>query len=155
MLSYYDFISVRHDYTSGCFALYRNNELINNIFKRSKDYEKVFSTTAHFCFDECNFKHDELTAGASIFDLKTDIESFTHIMKSAELTSEIKVHFDFILLEGYAGRAKFDNGRVIYKNKYEAILFHLYWLKRVCLPHKQIIHIPDKYRISPTRIYHY
>lgn len=154
MLTLYDFISLRHDYTTGCFCLYRNNQKINTIFMRSKDYRLVLSNAQHYCFDECNFAWDELKSGKSIFELQTEIESFTHLMKAAETTNEIKVHFDFILMEGKTGRIVFDNGKVIYKNKFEAVLFHLFWLKKVYNP-KEVKEIPNKYYISPTRIYHY
>ena len=153
-LNEYDFISVRHDYTSGCFALYRNNSLMNNFFKRSKDYKKVFSNNRHFCFDECSFAWDLLTAGKSIFEVDTEIESFTHLIKSAVKNNEIKAHFDFILVEGVPGKIKFDHGKVIYKNAFEGILYHLFWLKRVYVPKKIPEPIPDTFYISPTRIYH-
>lgn len=154
MLTIYDFISVRHDYTAGCFSLYKNNEIMNTFFKRSKDYKTVFSQPQHFCFDECNFAWDELTLGKSILDLNTDIESFTQLIKKAELTNEIKAHFDFILMEGMTGRVVFDNGRIIYKKQFEAILYHLFWLKKIYSPTKVPQNIPVKYYISPTRIYH-
>lgn len=155
MLNVYDFISVRHDYTTGCFALYKNSEKMNKFFMRSKDYKLVFTNSEHFCFDECNFAWDSLANGESIFDLHTEIESFTEIVKKAEVTNEIKVHFDFILMEGYTGRVVFDNGKIIYKNKFEAILYHLFWMKRVYFPEKVSKKIPNKYYFSPSRIYHY
>lgn len=155
MLTQYDFVSLRHDYTTGCFCLYRNNEKINTFFMRSKDYKLVMSNSPHYCFDECNFAWDELQAGKSILDLKTEIESFTHLMKAAELTSEIRVHFDFILMEGKTGRIVFDNGKIIYKKKFEAILFHLFWLKKLYKPEKVPNKIPSTYYISPSRIYHH
>lgn len=155
MLNLYDFISPRHDYTAGCFCLYRNNEKMNTFFMRSKDYRLIFSNERHYCFDECNFAWDELMVGKSIFDLETEIESFTHLMKAAETTNEIKVHFDFILLEGKAGHGMFCNGKIIYKKQFEAILYHLYWLKKVYSPGKVPKKIPNIYSISPTRIYYY
>jgi hypothetical protein len=154
MLSTYDFISTRHDFTCGCFCLYRNNKKINTYFMRSKDYKKVFSNPKHFCFDECSFAWDEIKSGKSILELDTEVESFTHLMKAAELSNEIKIHFDFILMEGKTGKIVFDNGKVIYDNRFEAILYHLYWLKRVYNPIKIPSKIPNKYFISPTRIYH-
>lgn len=153
MLTTYDFISIRHDYTTGCFALYKNTDKMNTFFKRSKDYELVFSNSEHYCFDECNFAWDALTAGLSILDLNTPVESFTELIKKAELTGEIKVHFDFILMEGNTGRVVFDNGKILFRNRFEAILFHLFWLKKV-YSHRPAGLIPDKYYISPTRIYH-
>jgi hypothetical protein len=153
MLETYDFISVRHDFTAGCFCLYKNNSEINHLFMRSKDYRKVMSNPEHFCFDECNFAWDLLKTGQSIIDLQTEIESFTEVVKRAEMAGDIKAHFDFILMEGIAGKLVFDNGRIIYKNQFEAILYHLYWLKRVYNP-ANIGTIPSKYWISPSRIYH-
>jgi hypothetical protein len=154
MLQHFDYISIRHDYTTGCFALYRNNKKMNTFFMRSKDYQLVFSNPQHYCFDECNFAWDALSAGKSIFDLETDIESFTHLIKAAEKSGKIKAHFDFILMEGKTGKIVFDKGRIIYKKKFEAILYHLFWLKKIyntkTIPQK----IPDTYYISPTRIYH-
>ena len=154
MLDKYDFISVRHDYTTGCFALYKNNPIMNTFFMKSKDYMKVLSNSKHYCFDECNFAWDELTSGKSIFDLDTEIESFTHIIKKAELKNEIKVHFDFILLEGLTGRITFDNGRIYYKNQFEGIMYHLFWFKKIYNVNKKVLKVPDKYYISKTKIYH-
>jgi len=153
MLTAYDFINMRHDYTTGCFALYRNIPLMNELFKKSKDYIKVFTSDLDFAFDESNFVNNELTDGASIFDLKTEIESFTHVVKSAMLRNEIKAYFDFILIEGLTGYIKFDGGKVIYKNKYEGILYHLYLLKQVYKPGKRKAPVPEKYHISSKKIY--
>lgn len=154
MLDHFDFISLRHDYTTGCFALYKNNNVMNKFFMSSKDYQKVFSEAKHYCFDECNFVWHELSVGTSIFDLETEIESFTHLIKRAEQKQEIKAHFDFILLEGLTGRITFDNGRIYYKNQFEGIMYHLYFLKKGYNPQKIPQKIPNKYFISKSKIYH-
>jgi len=154
MLENYDFINSRHDYTTGCFMLFRNNEKMNTLFMRSVDYKRVFSDPQHYCFDECNFAWDELQAGKSIFEIKTEIESFTQVVKTADRAKEIRAHFDFIIMEGYTGRVVVDSGKIIYKNEYEALLFHLFWLKKFYFPKKVPKKIPDKFYISPTRIYH-
>jgi len=155
LLSQNDFISIRHDYTTGCFAIYKNSELMNSFFKRSKDYQNIFSSSKHFCFDECNFAWDELTEGKSIFEIKTEIQSFTHLIREAVLLEEISAHFDFLLMEGLTGKITFNNGKIIYKNQFEAILYHLFWLKRAYIPNIPISNIPDFYHISPSRIYHH
>lgn len=152
-LDAYDYISLRDDYTTGCFSLYRNTELLNNFFMKSKDYQQVFSQPKHYCFDECNFAWTELDEGRSIFDIDTEIVSFTHLMKQAEMKKTIRTHFDFILMEGFTGKVKFENGKIIYKNKIEAIMFHMFWLKKVYNPVKVPKKIPNSYKISPTRIY--
>jgi hypothetical protein len=151
MLSSIDYASVRHDYTTGCFSLFRNNSLMNNLFKQSKDYKKVFTTKEHLGFEELNHKHCEISdEGKSLEEIVTDIECFTHIVKKAE---DINASFDFILLEGVPGKIKFDRGMILYDNKYEAALYHLYWLKRVYHPERLPKNIPDSYHISSVRVY--
>lgn len=153
LLTENSFISIRHDYTTGCFALYKNIPLINNLFKRSTDFEKVFTNTRHYCFDECNFVHDLLSEGSSIFDIPTEIESFTHVVLKAVEKNELKAHFDFLLIEGLPGKLTFDHGKVLYRQKFEGVLYHLYWLKRDYKPRRRKLKIPDKYYISPNQIY--
>ncbi|WP_132529813.1 DUF6625 family protein [Pedobacter psychrotolerans] len=153
LLGKFDFISVRHDYTTGCFAIYRNCYVMNSLFKKSADFIKVFSEPKHYCFDECNFMHDSLTEGKSIFEIETEIESFTHVVLKAVREAEINAHFDFLLMEGIPGKIKFEQGKIFYDNKLEAILYHLYWLKRVYQPRNVPKVIPDEYKISPSRIY--
>lgn len=148
-----DFINVRHDYTTGCFTLSRNNSIMNSFFKRSKDYKKVFTTQAYCGFEELNFKHCELNEGKRLDEIETGIECFTHIIKCAAQKNEIQAHFDFIMIEGVPGKIKFDNGKLVYDNKYEAVLYHLYWLKKIYNPVISLCTIPNTFYISPTRIY--
>jgi hypothetical protein len=154
MTATYDFINPRHDYTTGCFMLFKNSDMMNTIFMRCKDYKEVFSNPKHYCFDECAFAWDDLALGKSIFDIETEIESFTHIIKVAALNNEIKAHFDFIIMEGRTGEVIFDNGVIIWKNKLEALLYHLFWLKKDYSPVKVPKIIPNTFYISSTRIYH-
>lgn len=154
MFATYDFISMRHDYTTGCFALYRNNTKMNGFFMKSKDYRLVFSNAKHYCFDECSFAWDDLALGKTIFEIQTEIVSFTHLIKAAEITNDIKAHFDFILMEGNTGEVVFDKGIIIYKNKFEAILYHLFWFKKKYKPKIMPKDIPDVYYISKTNIHH-
>jgi len=154
MLNKYDFISLRHDYTTGCFALYRNDKRMNAFFMRSKDYKYVFSDPSYHNFDECGFGFAGLHLGKSIFEVETRIESLTHIIKAADKNNEINAHFDFILMEGTAGRLAFDNGRIIYKKELEAVLYHLVTFKKGCIVPRRLGNIPSYYTISPTRISH-
>ena len=90
ILKDYDIISVLEFWLSGSFALFRNCERVNTLFKKSKDWVNIFSGERHFAFDECgrlNIKeghkiYNELLTGKSILDLDTDIEAFTHILKN-------------------------------------------------------------------------
>lgn len=148
-----DFISLRHDYTTGCFALYRNEGLMNNFFKRSEDYKQVFTTQNYLGFDELNFKHCELNEGRALYEITTEIECFTHLIQHAKQAGEIRAHFDFMLIEGLPGKIKYNKGQLVYDNKYEAALYHLYWLKKIYSPKVTSNKIPDTFYISPSRIY--
>lgn len=154
LLVQYEFFSVRHDYTAGCFCLYKNSRKVNTIFMRSKDYKLVMSDPKHHCFDECNFAWHALREGKSIMDIHTEIESFTEVVRAAQKNNVITAFFDFNLIEGKTGRIVFDHGKIVYKNRFEAVLYHLYCLKQVYSPMKAPKKIPDKYYFSPTRIYH-
>jgi len=154
MINSYDYLSMRHDYTTGCFSLYQNNEKMNTFFMRSKDYKFVLSHYDSWCFDECSkMGYAPLFFNQSIFEFETQIQSFTHIIKAAELAKEIRVHFDFILLEGNPGRIIFDNGRVIYNNMMEGIMYHLIEFKQRKTYFRIPKKIPNKYNISSTKIY--
>ena len=149
-LSNYDFISVRHDYTSGCFALYRNIEKMNTYFMKSPHYKDIFLSSKHYCFDECSFAYAPLKEGKSIFEIPTETISFTHLMKAAELTKDLRIHFDFILLEGIPGDIEFNNGTLIYKSQYEIILYHLIGVKTTFINKSVPEEIPSTYSISTT-----
>ena len=53
VLLQYDVISVREHYMTGHFALLKNNDYINALFKTSQEYSKIFQDESHhFAFDE-------------------------------------------------------------------------------------------------------
>ncbi len=152
ILNNYDVISSRHDYVSGSFCLFRNSQQINTLFKQSKDYQKVFSSTDHFCFDECNFLWAELENGASVFDYPDHTQSMTWVVKKAELEGELKAFFDFIVVEGIPGEIMWHKGKIIYKGLYEAMFYHLIKFKKKCKRPIIFDPIPDTFYFTPTRI---
>ena len=149
-----DLISVRHDWLSGCFLLYKNTDKLNRLFLHSKDYKKVFTDNKHYCFDETNFAHDAFTDGKPWYDIETEIESMTHVVKKLEAEGYLKPFFDFIIIEGLPGKLKWESGKMYYRNRYEILFYHLIYLKKRYEPKTKYIHIPESFTISPTRIYH-
>lgn len=125
MLTDYEVISVRNDYPTGSFMIFKNNKKINWLFKKSKDYQKVFTSDRHFCFDECNFVHQYLEDGGDIFEIETEIESMHHILMREIQENDLKVHFDFLIIEGLPGKLFWDNGLLSFKNKFEVLYYHL------------------------------
>lgn len=152
ILDDYDVISSRHDYITGSFCLFRNKDIINRLFFESRDYKTVFNSSEHFCFDECNFQFKSLNEGASILDLENNIESMTYIVKKAEKEHRLKAFFDFMIIEGTQGRLTFDKGKIIYKNQYEVMFYHLIKFKEDCKKRTVLTPIPDRFKITPTRI---
>lgn len=125
LLNNYDVISARHDYVTGSFCLWRNNRYINTLFKQSRDYKMVFSDALHYCFDECAFLFSELQNGASVFDFPDHLQSMTYIVQDFARQGKLKAHFDFLILEGIPGNIRWENGKVFYKDEFEALYYHL------------------------------
>ena len=125
MLRNYEVISVRNDYPTGSFMIFENNSKVNNLFKKSKDYRKVFTSQKHYCFDECNSVHQYLENGGDIFQIETEIESMHHILVREMQENSLKVHFDFLIIEGLPGQLYWDNGFLSFKNEFEVLHYHL------------------------------
>lgn len=153
MLSVYDLIAVRHDFLTGYFLLFRNDEKMRILFRHSKDHEKVLSREKHCCFDETNFRFGEFETGTHYSKVFSEFESMTHVVKRLAEENKIKAYFDFHVIEGAVGRLTWNEGRLLYKGKFEAILYHLIAFKTVCKPVIKPGRIPDTFYISPTRIY--
>ncbi|MBK1895376.1 DUF6625 family protein [Chryseobacterium paridis] len=152
ILSSHDIISSRHDYIAGSFSLFRNKNEINTLFFESRDYIKVFTNPEHFCFDECNFLFSELDNGASILDYPNNIQSMTYLVKRAEADGKLKAFFDFIIIEGVPGKVKWENGKIIYKNMFEAMYYNLIRFKKECKVPEPIAEIPNVFSFTPKLI---
>lgn len=154
LLDDYDLVSVRPDWLTGCFLLYKNEARINSLFTHSKDYRKVFENDRHYCFDETNFAHDAFSDGLSYLDIDTEIESMMHVVKKMETLNYVKPYFDLHIIEGLPGKLKWENGRMFYRGKYEILLYHMIHFKNLYQPKMTESTIPDRFSISPAKIYH-
>lgn len=153
VLENHDIISVRHDYVCGSFSLFRNDERINNLFKHSKDYKKVFTSHTHYCFDETNFTFESFAAGLHYSDTPSEVESMTHVVRRLEEENYLKAYFDFHIIEGDPGNLRWTNGILMYRNKWEVMMYHLIVLKKIYKPLGQKVRIPNAFAISPRKIY--
>jgi hypothetical protein len=154
LLSNYELISVRHDWLSGCFLLYKNIPKLNNLFLHSKDYKMVFTSYHHYCFDETNFAHDAFTEGKEWHQVPTRVESMMHVVKRLEAENYIKPFFEFFIIEGLPGKLRWENGKMFYRNKYEILLYHLIYFKKQYIQSLKKGAIPDLFKIGPSKIYH-
>lgn len=155
LLNEYDIISARHDYLTGCFALYKNNKDMRELFMQSKDYRKVFTSNENFFFDETNFAFNEFEIGIHYSQIKTEVESMTHVVKRLQETEGLKAYFEFQIIEGFAGNMLWDHGTLIYRKEYEAMLYHMVRFKRKYSEEINLSRIiPDKFRIGKKKIYY-
>ena len=153
ILQAYDVISIRHQFVTGFFALYKNTPVINQLFKQSKDYKKIFTSEKYWGFDECSLLCTPLTEGKKLSELKADIESITHIVKKLAKEKKIKAYFNFHVVESTPGNLKWIKGKLIYKDAYEVLLYHLVSFKI----HEQLKipkwkQVPDAFAINTSSI---
>ena len=153
ILSNYDVISLRHAYISSWFSLYRNSEKINHLFMLSKNYQKVFTTSKYYNFDETNFRFLDFFDGIPYQKIASEVESMTHLVKKLHDENYIKAYFDLHAIERLTGKIKWIKGELIYKNEYEIMLYHLKHLKKRYNPDTGPKKIPDVFHISQSQIY--
>ena len=125
LLEAYDIFSFRPEYLTGSLTIFKNEKKMNHLFMQSRDYKTVFSQGEYFNFDECNFLFVPLWGGKAIEAVPCGVESMTHVVRKKTKANYLKAYFDFNLIEGTVGSVKWYNGRIFYKNKFEAILYHL------------------------------
>ena len=154
LLGEYDIISARHDYLTGCFALYRNNQNMRELFRQSKDYWKVFTNPRNFFFDETNYAFEAFEKGLHYSQIQTEIESMTHVVKRLQEKGKLKAWFEFQIVEGFAGNMLWDKGTLIYRKQFEAMLYHMVRFKRKYSEPVDLKRtIPDRFRIGKKKIY--
>jgi hypothetical protein len=155
MLEIHELVNVRHDFISGYFLLFRNNEKMNTLFMQSKDYKKVLSSPTHYCFDETNFQWGDFSNVNIYPERKHEVESMMHLVRRLEGNNKLKTYFDFHVIEGLPGRLKWEKGKLFYKDAYEIMLYHMIYFKKIFRPKSISQPLPDVFSISPTRIYHH
>ena len=78
----------------------------------------------------------------------------THLVKRLEYENYLKAFFDFLIVEGVPGKLRWSNGKLFYKRKYEALLYHLVLFKNRCVPPEPVKRIPNKFSMTPSRVLH-
>ncbi len=149
LLGRFDIISVRPEYLTGFFALFRNDSSINSLFLNSPDWQYVFQQYAYCGFDECAELCFELIDGKELSRLPTKICSMTHVIHQQAHELVIKTHFDLFVVEFTPGNLLYHQGKLIYDSKYEVLLYHLNWFKtheKLEIPNWEII--PNSFHIN-------
>ncbi len=152
-LNTFDFISLRHDYISSWFAIYRNIEALNMAYLKSEHHKLIFTDPIYYNFDETNFKFAEFSSGIHYSKVKSNVRSMTHVIKSLSEEGIIRSYFDFHVAEGLTGRLKWNQGQLTYGGKYELALYHLLDFKKIYSYKSYPEKIKNIFRISASKIY--
>ena len=165
LLHSYDIISSRHDYTAGCFTLYRNNECCNKLFTKSNAYQKVFTSPKNFWFDECgmftgkvDFNYSSTVSKninrySNILNFQNVFQSMTYVVVKAARDEGLKAYFDFIILDGAAGEIHWKDGKIYYKDMFEAMFYHLIKFKSKCKKKTVFSPISNEFFFTTNEIY--
>lgn len=140
--------------------LIRNNTFCNTLFKKSRDWENVFTNKKVFGFDECGGNYfKQLQAGANIFELKTRVQSFTEIVLLAEKDGLRNYFTNYILEPKGTIPVKIDREGIFYQKK-EYLLVHFiyfkatyyFYIKNRVFPAPYYITSLGTFKAKPTRI---
>lgn len=77
----------------------------------------------------------------------------TYVVKKMEAEGDLKAFFDFIIIEGTPGNITWKDGKIIYKNTYECMFYHLIKFKVDCKKRTVLSHIPNTFHFSEDNIY--
>jgi len=149
ILDKHDIVSIREEYITGCFSLFKNNEKINNLFKRSKDYKRAFQEPMDYCFDECNWEWRLLRNGKDISELDSLIDSITHVVRRAERAGDISVYWHSMEVHpGLPGTIVWDRGNLSCKDHKAPLLCHFNFFKHWDIKLPKWETIPERFYMS-------
>lgn len=107
LLEKFDILSFRAEYHTGSFAIYKNNSVINSLYRRVGNYDETLENPAHLAFDEVSrFRnkneniYNYLIDGGDIDNVPTEVESYTHLLKNKKRVWDIQIYFKTLIKEG-------------------------------------------------------
>jgi len=149
-----DIISVRPWWLTGFFFIFKNEDRINKLYKKSRSYREVFCGQNYYNFDECGFAWEEIRSGNPVFSTSSEIESITEVIKKESNDGNIDVIFDNSAQENIEdGFVLWENGEISYISR-EKLLLHFVSLKskyHFVFPGWK--YIPNKFYIDSTGFY--
>ena len=87
-----DIVSMKKEWISGSFALYRNIEAVNSLYLQSKDWKQILEDEKYYRFDECGtmmegeaMAYHYIQNGKPILGLDSEVESITHIVEKIKV----------------------------------------------------------------------
>jgi hypothetical protein len=151
-LQQYDVICGRREFMTGHFTLYRNNETINRLYERSRDYREVFTSKDLKAFDECGWgPHRKLLEGATFAEVASEAktDSMMHIVFR---TPEVRLLLENLCDEWMPPddiRARdfhWENGKLVEVWAGREVMYvHTWYLKR-----QRLLFVPRWSQVPPS-----
>lgn len=161
ILAEYDILTFREEWIHGPFTIFRNNDRTKNLFRLSRDYEKVFSDDMIYCFDECGKKHGILRTGIDPLEIEVphrpnDVHCMTQVIRKEELEGNLKVYRRYYAKESlpFDEIIWWEDGKIKGAGFAEYIFYHFVWDKKqkeFAFPKWRSV--PKKYFITTTGFY--
>lgn len=150
-----DVLSVRKEWISGSFCIFKNSKNINEIFRKSEIYPEVYLTNQYMAFDECSSLFSELREDASILDIDQN-QSMTYLIKKAEKEKLINVQFETTIKESIneGDYLLYDQGKILLNGEREFIAYHYITEKKTFqFSYPKWESVPDTFYIDNSGFY--
>lgn len=133
LLSRYDVITSKVNWTAGHFTLFRNNAICNNLYARFNGVIELLNSPTYYAFEECCHRWNGVIYTFEELQNKKLPISMFDIVKRAENTGEIRAHFKDIIREHpQAINYTYKNGTLMDLDKMEEFMYyHLITVKKI------------------------
>ena len=132
LLASHDIISFYELFISGPFCLFRNEEEVNTLFMKSKDYTFVLGEKEYCCFDEFGDMETfrQLCDGTPLLDTTTYIETFSHVVFNPQKSNK-RLYARKWITDGEIKKEviRYHNGHLYFDDTREIYLYHYMWYK--------------------------
>jgi len=157
LLQDHDVISCRKEWISGSLCILRNCKEVNSLYTRSPDWKRAFLASDYKMFDEMGgFFFAEVLRGADINSLKGEVESFTHVVKTAGKQGTLRCAFIDLACEDidWGQSIVYDAGQLTRSTDGSAVMYvHFVCMKRRFFEVPSVAPAQDKFYIRKTGIY--
>jgi len=152
ILSSYDVVTASEIQMVGHFSLFRNNELINNLFRKTEDYIKIFTDMSeYYNFDESCRRFYGRPLSFSELEESNQLASIYDIVMNFKDEFNLKVYMNPMVREEPPFKLTYQDGQFFDLNtQKEFLYFHfvkakLFYLFHFYIPPMQ--HLPEEFSI--------
>lgn len=156
MLGSADVISFREDWLSGSLCIFRNKRAVSEVFLKCTRLREYFTTHVHIAFDESCGVYKEISGrGPDAILEYGQLQSFSQLIRQAELNGELMVHRDKVICESLelGGYLRYENGTIKDAGGMEYAYYHYVVEKRYPKFDYFKFNVPDKFFVDRFGFY--